>query len=95
MNFWLTEPAREDLLDIWEFTATQWDVAQADRYIEALEARFAWLTQHPGLWKPRPDIRPGIYTCTEQSHVIVFRKRNGDIEILRVLHGRMDPGRHA
>jgi toxin ParE1/3/4 len=93
MKYWLTEPAKEDLLDIWEYSAQQWNPTQADHYIDALTARMAWLTENTALWKPRPDIEPGIYSYPEQSHVIIFWERRETLEILRVLHGRMDPNR--
>ena len=38
----------------------------------------------------RPELADGADTYTEQSHVIVFWEYAGGIEILRVLHTRMD-----
>ncbi len=90
MNFWLTEPAKNDLISIWSYSAEQWSVEQADCYIDALDARIVWLTQNPGIWKSRPEIGPGLYSYPEQSHIIVFWEQHGGIEILRVLHKKME-----
>ncbi len=94
MNYWLTEPAKNDLISIWEYTTDQWSEEQADRYIDALDARFAWLTTNEGLWKARSEIKKGLFSYPEQNHVILFWERHNEIEILRVLHGRMDLERH-
>ena len=94
MNYWLTQPAKDDLISIWEYTANQWSEEQADRYIDALDARFTWLTTNEGLWKTRSEITKGLFSYPEQNHVIQFWKRHDDSEILRVLHGRMELKRH-
>ncbi len=94
MKFWLTEPAKDDLLSIWDYTADRWNEERADLYIDALDARFAWLTKNVGLWKSRPELGQGLYSYLEKSHVIVFWKWRDGIEILRVLHAKMDVERH-
>ena len=94
MNYWLTEPAKNDLVLIWQYTADRWNEAQADNYIDAMEVRFAWLTQNQKLWKPRPEIIQGLFSHSEHSHVSLFRKRRQSLEILRVLHRRMDIETH-
>jgi toxin ParE1/3/4 len=94
VNYWLTESAKDDLLSIWDYTADRWNEEWVDLYIDALVARFDWLTKNVGLWKPRPEIGEGLYSYLEQSHVIVFWEQRDGIEILRVLHGRMGVQRH-
>jgi len=92
----LSSRAEADLADIWVYSAGQWNLEQADRYADALVSRFDWLCANPSLWKPRPDIAEGLYSYPQQSHVIYFRV-HGDapevIEIVRVLHGRMEPAK--
>ncbi len=75
MKFWLTAPAKEDLLDIWDYSAQQWDLRQADRYIDALIDRMAWLTENTALWIPHPELGSGIYSYPEGSHLIIFWKQ--------------------
>jgi len=90
--------AEADLAEIWVYSIGQWILEQADRYTDALVSRFDWLCANPSLWTPRPDIAEVLYSYPRQSHVIYFRVR-GDapevIEIVRVLHGRMEPAKRV
>jgi toxin ParE1/3/4 len=52
------------------------------------------LTRNRPLWQVRFDIAEGVYAYPERSHAIFFRTWDGGIEILRVLHRRMDFKRH-
>ena len=45
-------------------------------------------------WKERPELSEGVYTYPEQRHVIVFWEYEEGIEILLVLHERMELVRH-
>lgn len=90
MRFRLTRPAVRDLAEIGRYTLENWGEEQARRYRASLSARLKWLCQNPSLWRERPEIRQGVYTYREQSHVIVFWKCEEGIEVLRVLHERMD-----
>ena len=98
MIYRLSVRAEADLAEIWVYSAEQWSLGHADGYVDALVSRFDWLRDNPQLWKPRPDITEGLYSFPQQSHVIYFRAQGdppGLIEIVRVLHGRMEPARHV
>lgn len=93
----LSARAEADLADIWVYSAEQWGVDQADRYIDALLSRFVWLSDHPSLWRPRADIAAGLHSYPHQRHMIYFRMSDtagAAIEIVRMLHGRMEPDAH-
>jgi toxin ParE1/3/4 len=94
----LSSRAQADLAEFWIYSAKQWDHGQADRFVDALVSRFEWLCDNPALWKTRPDIAEGLHSYPQRSHVIYFRA-HGDmpkvIEIVRVLHGRMDPANNV
>lgn len=91
MKFRVTQAARGDLEQIWRYTAERWGREQADLYIDRLVLRFAWLAANPGLWRARPEVGVGICSWVETSHVIFFSSKSTVINILRVLHGHMDP----
>ena len=57
MIYRLSARAEADLAEIWVYCAEQWNLEQADRYVEALVSRFDWLCDNPPLWTPRPDTR--------------------------------------
>jgi toxin ParE1/3/4 len=94
MRFRISSEAREDLVSVWEYTKQQWGVEQTDLYIDGLMLRLVWLTENTALWRPRPNIKPGVFSCVEKSHVVFFSPGQGHVDILRFLHGRMDLGRH-
>jgi toxin ParE1/3/4 len=84
-------------LTVWVYSAEQWGPDQADRYVDTLLKRFQWLAENRSLWQTRPEIFADIHSFPEQRHVIYLRELGSGtkgIEILRVLHGRMDPMRH-
>jgi toxin ParE1/3/4 len=53
----VTPRAREDLKKIGRYTVKTWGREQRDAYLRAIEARFAWLAQHPNLGKHRTDVQ--------------------------------------
>ncbi|MEW6751412.1 MAG: type II toxin-antitoxin system RelE/ParE family toxin [Candidatus Latescibacterota bacterium] len=95
MTYVLSSAARDDLLSIWAYSAQRWGEDEADLHLDALVLRFAWLTRNAGLWHPRPELGSGLYSYPEKSHVIFLRQGDDRLEIVRVLHASMDPGRHV
>jgi toxin ParE1/3/4 len=97
MTYRLSARAEADLTYIWVYSAGQWGIEQADRYVDALLQRLIWLSNNRSLWKDRPDIGGRLYSYPQQSHVIFFRPIGSVpemVEIVRILHGRMDPSTH-
>ena len=94
MKFRLTRPAIRDLAEIGRFTRQTWGEEQARRYRTAITARLQWLCRNKSLWHERPELHEGVYTYPDQRHVIVFWEYEGGIEILRILHERMELVRH-
>ena len=84
------ERAQADLEEIWLYSVEQWGVEQADRYIENLVSRFEWLAAHPLLGKARDDIKAGYFCYPEGRHLIFYVLHDEEVEIIGVLHQRMD-----
>jgi toxin ParE1/3/4 len=91
----LSRPARGDLGEIWRYSAATWGTERADTYIDAMISRFVWLAVNRPLWRERSDVRPGLYSYPQGRHVILFRERSGAMDIVRILHDRMDIRRHV
>ena len=89
-SYSLSPEAKKDLLDIHAYTQNEWGLQQAQKYIYALEKRCDELAQSPHIGRERPEIKPGYRSIAEGKHVIFYRVSDSDIEILRILHGRMD-----
>jgi toxin ParE1/3/4 len=90
-NYFLTNKAVEDLSRIWDYTYEVWSESQADRYYEVLTSSFGEIAQNSGLGKNYDEIESGILGLSVGKHIVFYRVlQSGDIEILRILHQRMN-----
>lgn len=86
----LTPAAKADLSAIWDYTAERWGVAQAESYVRQLQVAIAALATNPRLGSPADHVRPGYRRHRNGSHLIFYRQQADMIEIVRILHERMD-----
>jgi toxin ParE1/3/4 len=95
-SFVLTQKAKADLKAIGRYTGDRWGREQRNRYLAMLDKSFHELAENPaGKGRDCGDIRPGYRKHRAGQHVIYYRPVDaGCIEIVRVLHGRMDAERH-
>lgn len=90
-KYFLTNKAVEDLSEIWEYTYDTWSERQADKYHEMLTTCFQEILEHPDLGKKYPEIDKGVMGFRVGKHIVFYRMTpSSDIEILRILHQRMD-----
>jgi toxin ParE1/3/4 len=90
-TFTLTNKAIADLKDIGLYTLEHWGREQRNLYLQMLDASFQQLASNPLSGKDCSDIRNGYRKFNAGSHVIFYRQKSSDsIEIVRILHGRMD-----
>lgn len=82
--------ARADLREIWSYTAGEWGMAQADRYIRDIEMLFQAVAEHSKRGRACDEIRAGYSRISVGSHVVFYRATRAKISIVRVLHQRMD-----
>lgn len=83
--------AREDFKEIGRYTQRIWGAAQRDNYLGSLAALFEQLRAGEIRGRARSEIREGLLCYPCKRHMIFFRRnRQGDVEILRILHERMD-----
>lgn len=91
--FRLAPTAKADLRKIWRYKARRWSLEQAETYQDQLYTAFEGLAA--GTKKGRNvDVRPGYLKYPAGSHIVYFRDRGDRIDIIRILHGRMDAQRH-
>lgn len=88
----LSSHAADDLEGIFEYTLLQWGEAQFERYREALALALEAVASHPTLpgSKAREDLSPGCRFYHVEHHYIVYREKNGRVEVGRILHERMN-----
>ena len=94
MTWKLRPRARRDLDEIWTWSVAHWGEDRAERYVRAIVGMIEMVAADPGRGRNRNDIRPGYSSITSGSHVVFYRSGRRGIEIVRILHGRMDILRH-
>jgi toxin ParE1/3/4 len=93
-RFALSPRAQADLDEIWDYSATRWGVLQSEAYVRLIQTAMQTLAASPGLGRTCDAIRRGYRRHPAGSHVIFYRQHGGIIEIIRILHQRMDVGSH-
>jgi len=88
-----TPAAHADLVAIWHYTAEHWGVHQAERYADDIQSACHALATGKRLGRP-VDVRVGYLKYLVGSHVIYFRDQNERLDVIRILHGKMDAERH-
>lgn len=86
--------ADKDIKEIYKHTVRQYGFAQGHKYLEGLYTCFAMLGLHPDAGHAAVTISKSYRRFEYESHVIFYKKRKADIWIIRVLHEKMDAGRH-
>lgn len=81
--------ARQDLRDIWRYSAENWGKARADAYIGDLYAAFSRLAQFPGSGHLDERYGAGIRLSRSGLHLIIHRASENAIEVIRILHGQL------
>jgi toxin ParE1/3/4 len=93
--FSLTKQALDDLRDIGRYTQARWGREQRRAYLSLLDGYFRALAENPSQGQRCDEIRPGYRKFLAGRHVIYYRVQTADaIEIVRVLHERMDVETH-
>ena len=86
----LRPAARADLQDIARYTETTWGRRQRDVYLTAIDAKLGALAANPRIGAPRDAVRAGYRSGRVGAHVIFYREVSEGMEVVRVLHQRMD-----
>jgi len=95
MSFHLTHAAVEDLMGIGRYTQSRWGRDQRDYYLGKLDAAFHDLDEMPGLGQACDHYRAGYRQYLVGKHWVFYRQvSEEDIEIVRILHERMDAPRY-
>jgi len=90
-DYIISEKAIEDINKIWNYTAENWSLEQADRYYNLIYDEIEYIVRNFELASDFSKIRKSYKYSKVKSHLIFFKKdKNNEIEIVRVLHERMD-----
>ena len=90
LPYLVSKKAVVDLDEIWLYTVETWSLAQADRYYSLIFDEIDHICEHPTSGKSLDHIRKGYRASKVKSHLIFYRLIDETIEIIRILHERMD-----
>jgi toxin ParE1/3/4 len=86
----ISEAARADVDAIWLYIAEQGSLDTADQLIDTVTERFPLLAANPGMGRERNECAPGLRSFPVGDYLIFYRRAEGHIDIVRVLHGSRD-----
>ena len=89
-EFRLTERARANLIDIYDFTESKFGAYQADAYYAGLVRSFGLLADFPRIGQPADELSPGYRRFRFQSHLIFYTVQPDHVEIRAVVHHAQD-----
>jgi len=85
--------AAADLNSIWDYTAGEWGVDQAERYTDGIQDICNSLARGEKRGHT-VDIRDGYLKQSVGRHLVFYRTTDIGIAVIRILHQRMDVQRH-
>ncbi|TIW92520.1 MAG: type II toxin-antitoxin system RelE/ParE family toxin [Mesorhizobium sp.] len=86
----IRSPAAEnDLIDIW-LAIAEHSPRAADHFLDAIAERILQLAVFPESGPRRPDIGADTRALTIGNCLILYRRADGRIEIVRIVHGARD-----
>lgn len=85
-KFELTEPAKNDLKEIWSYVAG-FNSDSADRLLRKLKNKFQMLADNPKIGTPRDNFIVNLRSFPLSNYVVLYFPTESGVEIYRVLHG--------
>lgn len=86
--------ANADIIDIWHYSAREHGSEIADGYIRDLDNAMQRALEYPDMGTDCAQIRKGYRRILAGSYLIYYIAHKTGIEVIRVLHVRMDATRH-
>jgi toxin ParE1/3/4 len=87
----LRQEAINDLNNIWDYTFEKWSEKQADKYYSIIKMACNWIAENPNIGKEYKGIGENLLGLKTEKHIIFYQQVSTDrIEIIRILHERMD-----
>jgi toxin ParE1/3/4 len=86
----LSSDADEDLQAIYVFSMQEWGNRQAALYLNELYDTFERIARLPAIGRQRGELAEDIRSVPHGPHVIFYRPWEGEVAIVRILHGSRD-----
>lgn len=95
MNRYVLSPAaRADLEQTWDYTCQRWDDDQAEEHVREIQRAIERVVDNPMIGRACDELRPGYRKHAVGSHTLYYRIVGDVIDVVRILHQRMDVDRH-
>jgi len=88
------ERAEEDIYQLIAHGIRAFGAEAARVYAAALRNRILWLCEHPGAGPVHGQLAGSVRSFRQGSHRIYYRHDTRSLTVIRILHLRMDAGRH-
>jgi toxin ParE1/3/4 len=93
-HYVLSPRAQGDIDEIWERTRKQWGVDQAEFYTRQIWQHIRIVAEMPTIGRACTEVRQNYYKYPSGSHFIFYRLIDSGIDVVRILHERMDFNQH-
>lgn len=93
-SYRLTPQAERDIEDIWTYTFRAWSAKQADQYYADLIVTIKRLARGERTGRNVDELRPDYLKYTVGQHVLFYRLSVRHLDVIRILHQRMDIPTH-
>lgn len=85
-----TPLAFEDLLNIWEYLATEADEDIADAFVDRIHEKCRSVARSPLGFRLRPELLEHLRSCPFKNYILFYVPIDDGIEVYRVLHAARD-----
>ena len=89
----LSPAAQSDLDGIWDYSEENWGSQKAQEYVETIRDTLTAIASGKRITR-LVSVREGYFKCAVGSHVVFFRTETASLDVVRILHQRMDVERH-
>lgn len=86
----ISKKAITDIEEIWLYTFKKWSIDQADRYYNLIFDEINFICKNTNAGISMEHVRKGYRASKVKSHLIFYRIQNNIVEVIRILHERMD-----
>ena len=89
-RYGLSPAAQSDLDEIWNYSAEHWGADRADSYVRDLIGAVEKIAAGKRRGRACDEIRQGYFKYSCEQHVLFYRMSDEALDVVRILHQRMD-----
>ncbi len=88
------DAAKLQLIDIWRYSKQRWGDARAERYVREIDRKVHAVAEGRRRPRPCPEVLAALSVIPSGSHNVYLTVEDDILQVVAVLHQRMEPGRH-